>query len=161
MTPEKLAEFDGSDPAKPVLLAINGTIYDVSSGRRIYGDGGSYNHFAGVDASRAYVTGCFAEDRTPDMRGVEEMFIPVDNPEIDSHWTPQELEEMRKQEIEQAKEKAHKALKHWVDFFDKHEKYIKVGYVQREPGWLEKLEKRELCTAAQKSRPKRKIPKKA
>jgi hypothetical protein len=160
LTPEELAAYDGTDESKPVYLAINGTIYDVSNGRHIYGPGGSYSFFSGCDAARAYVTGCFADDRTPDMRGVEEMFLPLDDPETDAHWTPEQLAELRVQELEQAKAKVHSGLKHWVDFFANSKKYHKVGYVKREKDWLEKLPKRELCASAQKSRPKkRKIPK--
>ena len=82
-TDADLKAYDGTDPTKPILLAINGTIYDVSNGRKHYGPGGSYHLFAGADASRGFVTGCFDTDRTPDMRGVEEMFLPLDDPEID------------------------------------------------------------------------------
>lgn len=159
MTPEELSAFDGSDPEKPVYLAINGTIYDVSAGRHIYGPGGSYSFFAGADASRAFVTGCFAEDITPDMRGAEVMYLPRDDPETDAQWSAAELEAMRAEELETAKEKTYKALKHWVDFFAKSQKYSKVGYVQREEGWLEKQPVRELCAPAEKGRSKRKVPK--
>lgn len=41
-TPLQLAMFDGS-PDRPVYLAIDGIVYDVSANRRIYGKGGSYN----------------------------------------------------------------------------------------------------------------------
>jgi predicted heme/steroid binding protein len=82
-TDADLKAYDGTDPTKPILLAINGTIYDVSNGRKHYGPEGSYHLFAGADASRGFVTGCFDTDRTPDMRGVEEMFLPLDDPEID------------------------------------------------------------------------------
>jgi len=82
-TDADLKAYDGTDPTKPILLAINGTIYDVSNGRKHYGPGGSYHLFAGADASRGFVTACFDTDRTPDMRGVEEMFLPLDDPEID------------------------------------------------------------------------------
>lgn len=34
--------------------------------------GGSYNHFAGRDASRAFVTGCFSSGLTHDVRGLDE-----------------------------------------------------------------------------------------
>jgi len=158
-TPEELSAYDGQDPDKPIYLAINGTVYDVSNGRQIYGPGGSYSFFAGTDASRAYVTGCFADDITPDMRGVEVMYLPVDDPERDAHWTPTELERMKVEELETAKKKAHEALEHWVKFFANSQKYKRVGYVKREEGWLEKLPRRELCAAAQRGRPKRKIPK--
>jgi hypothetical protein len=33
--------------------------------------------------------------------------------------------------------------------------YFYVGKIKREPGWLEKLPKRELCAAAKEGRPKR------
>lgn len=150
--------YDGTDESKPIYLAINGTIYDVTVGRRIYGPGGSYNVFAGVDASRGYVTGCFGEDRTPDMRGVREMFLPLDDPETDKHWSPAELKELKKRELEDAKKKTYEALKHWVDFFAKSKKYHFVGYVKRPKGWLQKEPKRKLCDVAQQGRTKRHIP---
>lgn len=34
--------------------------------------GGSYNHFAGKDAARAFVTGCFKSHSTYDLRGLSE-----------------------------------------------------------------------------------------
>lgn len=91
-----LKQYAGQDPKKPLLVAINGTIYDVSAGKRHYGPGGSYSVFAGADASRAFVTGCFKEDRIPDMRGVEEMYLPLDDPEVDALYSE---EEMRVQKI--------------------------------------------------------------
>lgn len=139
-------------------MAINGTIYDVSVGRRIYGPGGSYNNFAGCDAARGFVTGCFADDRTADMRGVEVMYLPVDDPEIDSYWSEDELKEIKAQELRDAKKQIHDALKHWVDFFARSKKYHRVGYVKREPNWLEKEEIKPLCAPAQNGRVKRKPP---
>lgn len=159
MTPEELSAYDGTDPSKPVYLAINGTIYDVSARREVYGPGGSYGFFSGRDASRAFVTGCFQEDLTPDMRGAEELYLPVDNPEVDSYWTPEELAEIRAAELEAARKQAWDALHHWVSFFAKSPKYKRVGYVAREDGWLDKQPRRELCPRAQKGRPKRKAPK--
>lgn len=158
MTPEELAEFDGTVETKPLYLAINGTIYDVSNGRRIYGPGGSYHVFAGCDAARAYVTGCFQEDRTADMRGVEDMFLPIDDPEVDAHWTAAQMEELKKQELEQALQRAHDALAYWTNFFAKSKKYHMVGYVKRDPDWLEKAPRRELCAPAQNGRKKRTVP---
>lgn len=58
-------------------MAVNGTVYDVSAAPSTYGPGGPYHIFAGRDATRAFVTGCFQQDLTPDIRGVEEMFMPV------------------------------------------------------------------------------------
>lgn len=159
MTPDELSAYDGRDPEKPIYLAINSTIYDVSKGRHIYGPGGSYNWFAGTDASRGFVTGCFADDRTPDMRGVEQMYLPLDDPEVDAHWTTAEMEKLKAEEMENAKKRVHSALEHWVKFFGKSKKYTFVGYVKREDGWLEKLAPSELCAPAQKGRSKRRIPK--
>ncbi|KZT60236.1 cytochrome b5, partial [Calocera cornea HHB12733] len=66
----ELARYDGSDPALPIYLGLDGLVFDVSASRRIYGPGGSYSHFAGVDAARAFSTGCFALHRTHDLRGL-------------------------------------------------------------------------------------------
>ena len=110
MTLKELAQYDGKDETKPIYLSINGTIYDVSAGKRIYGPGGSYNVFAGVDASRGFVTGCFLEDRNGDMRGVEQMYLPIDNPEIDNQWPPEILKKMKEEELVEAKKRAHEAL---------------------------------------------------
>ncbi|PSS06864.1 hypothetical protein PHLCEN_2v3522 [Hermanssonia centrifuga] len=52
-TVEQLKEFDGSNAEKPVYVAIKGTVFDVTRKRETYGQGGSYNIFAGKDASRA------------------------------------------------------------------------------------------------------------
>ncbi|KAF2466423.1 uncharacterized protein BDR25DRAFT_336568 [Lindgomyces ingoldianus] len=80
LTDDQLLAYDGTDPKKPIYLALNGTIYDVSASPQTYGPGGSYHFFAGRDAARAFLTGCFQEDLTPDLRGVEQMYMPVDAP---------------------------------------------------------------------------------
>ncbi|KDQ64992.1 hypothetical protein JAAARDRAFT_28655 [Jaapia argillacea MUCL 33604] len=67
-----LATFDGTDPDKPIYLAIDGDVYDVSSNPRTYGPGGSYHLMAGVDAARSFGTGCFKTHRTHDLRGLTE-----------------------------------------------------------------------------------------
>lgn len=59
------------------------------------------------------MTNCFDVDITPDMRGVEEMFIPLDDPEVDSLYTSGELKNLKAQERKLAKIEVHKALKHW------------------------------------------------
>ena len=92
------------------------------------------------------------------MRGAEEMFLPIDDPEVDRHWTAEQLRELRKKERAEAKQKVHDALKHWVDFFANSKKYHKVGYVVMEEGWKKKTPRRKLCDAAQQGRSKRKIP---
>jgi predicted heme/steroid binding protein len=152
-TDADLAAYDGTDPEKPILLAINGTIYDVSNGRRHYGPGGSYHFFAGRDASRAFVTSCFAEDGNPDMRGVEEIFIPLDNPEVDALYTKGQLKALKEQERRNAKKEVDKALRHWVDFFAGSPKYPKIGYVKREKGWETKGPAPTLCKGAVERRP--------
>ncbi|KAI0484253.1 putative heme binding protein [Xylariaceae sp. FL0804] len=164
LTPEELARYDGSDAALPIYLAINGTVYDVSANARTYGPGGSYRFFAGADASRGFVTGCFAEDRTPDMRGVERMYLPLE-PEDDeaareanAHWSAAELDALRAEEAAAATQRVHDALAHWVRFFANNPKYPLVGYVRRDPGWLDGAPVRELCKSAAKGRRPRKVP---
>ncbi|KAL1895268.1 hypothetical protein Sste5346_005415 [Sporothrix stenoceras] len=155
-TLEELAGYDGSLPDRPVYLSIDGNVFDVSAGRHIYGPGGSYHYFAGVDASRGFVTGCFADDRTGDLRGVEDMFLPLDNPEVDSHWTPAELAAKKAQERKDALKRVHDAVQHWVDFFTKSTKYHYVGKLKREPGW--EGEVKPLCKPAQEGRAYREVP---
>lgn len=53
ITLEELKAYDGSDPNKPLLMAIKGQVYDVSMGRLFYGPGGPYAFFAGKETSRA------------------------------------------------------------------------------------------------------------
>jgi predicted heme/steroid binding protein len=171
LTDAELTAYDGSDPTKPIYLAINGTIYDVSSSPTTYGPGGSYHFFAGRDAARAFLTGCFAEDAVPDLRGVEQMFIPVD-PETKENATPEviekaksrpklssgELKNRNAQELRDARRQARDGLEGWHALFrgDKGKPYFKVGTVKREEGWLEKMPERTLCAQAQKGRPARK-----
>jgi len=42
-TPRELARYDGSSADRPVYVAVDGEVYDVSANRRVYGKGGSYN----------------------------------------------------------------------------------------------------------------------
>ncbi|KAF2485950.1 hypothetical protein BDY17DRAFT_290591 [Neohortaea acidophila] len=78
LTEAALREYDGTDPTKPIYLALGGTIYDVSVSPDFYGPGGHYHHFVGKDASRAWVTECWddAEQLTWRMDGVEDMYMP-------------------------------------------------------------------------------------
>jgi len=71
-----------------VTLMSSGDVYDVSSNRRIYGPGGGYEFFAGRDAARAFVTGCFKEDLTHDIRGLDPSQLAVTTPEITSNSSP-------------------------------------------------------------------------
>eukprot|EP00042_Codosiga_hollandica_P027337 m.135490 g.135490 ORF g.135490 m.135490 type:complete len:242 (-) comp52454_c0_seq1:512-1237(-) len=61
LTAEELRNFDGSDAATPVYVAILGDVFDVSTKRSTYGPGGSYSFFAGKDASAAFATGKFKD----------------------------------------------------------------------------------------------------
>lgn len=50
---EQLAEYTGDDPAKPVYLALDGYVYDVSPGRAdFYDPGESYHYLTGKDSSQ-------------------------------------------------------------------------------------------------------------
>uniref|UniRef100_A0A0E0BCE1 Cytochrome b5 heme-binding domain-containing protein n=1 Tax=Oryza glumipatula TaxID=40148 RepID=A0A0E0BCE1_9ORYZ len=71
ITAEELLQYDGSDPEKPLLMAIKGQIYDVSQSRLFYGPGGPYALFAGKDASRALAKMSFEpQDLTDDISGL-------------------------------------------------------------------------------------------
>lgn len=89
LTEAELRAYDGSDTSKPIYLAIDGTIFDVSVAPAFYGPGGHYNHFAGRDATRAWVTECWdTEDQlTWRMDGIEEMFMPKYLDELISSYT--------------------------------------------------------------------------
>uniref|UniRef100_A0ACD5U561 Uncharacterized protein n=1 Tax=Avena sativa TaxID=4498 RepID=A0ACD5U561_AVESA len=71
ITADELRQYDGSDPEKPLLMAIKGQIYDISQSRMFYGPGGPYALFAGKDASRALAKMSFEpEDLTGDISGL-------------------------------------------------------------------------------------------
>ncbi|CAA3032372.1 probable steroid-binding protein 3 [Olea europaea var. sylvestris] len=53
LTLQQLKQYDGSDPSKPIYIAVKGRIFDMTSGKSFYGPGGPYGMFAGKDASRA------------------------------------------------------------------------------------------------------------
>ncbi|KAK7208441.1 hypothetical protein BZA70DRAFT_273736 [Myxozyma melibiosi] len=81
-TDSELALYNGKTPGLPIYLAINSSVFDVSEGRTSYGPGGPYHIFAGRDATRAFVTGCFTSDLTHDLRGIDEEKIKTDV----AHW---------------------------------------------------------------------------
>ncbi len=69
----ELAQYDGSNPAKPLLLAIRGQVYDVGRGRDFYGPGGPYGMFAGKDCTRALAKVAFDPELfTGDMEGLDQ-----------------------------------------------------------------------------------------
>ena len=53
LTPQQLSQYNGSDPSKPIYVALKSRIFDVSTGKSFYGPGAPYAMFAGKDASRA------------------------------------------------------------------------------------------------------------
>ncbi|KAK3147392.1 hypothetical protein QOZ80_3BG0281810 [Eleusine coracana subsp. coracana] len=71
VTLEQLRAYDGKDPAKQILIAIRGQVYDVSRGRLFYGPQGPYSLFAGRDATRALALMSFdPNDLTGDLEGL-------------------------------------------------------------------------------------------
>lgn len=96
LTEEALKQYDGSVTERPIYLAINGTIFDVSTSPAFYGPGGHYrksaspwnvrnpilicppDHFTGKDASRAWISECWDTEAqlTWRMDGLEAMFMP-------------------------------------------------------------------------------------
>lgn len=47
-----LQQYDGTNPNKPILIGLNGYVYDVSTGKDYYKEGGSYHFLAGKDSSK-------------------------------------------------------------------------------------------------------------
>lgn len=146
--------YNGTDPSLPIYLAVNGSIFDVSANPAIYGPGGSYNFFAGRDATRAFVTGCFKDDLTPDLIGVEEMFLPVEDAE-DEGLTSAQRKTRHEKELRLAREKIAKTVARWEGFFRNHKRYFQVGMVVDDGTVDPKKGRRVLCESAQAQRPKR------
>lgn len=51
LTVDQLSEFNGTDPEKPIYIAMDGLIYDVSVGKKYYQPDGAYHYIAGKDAT--------------------------------------------------------------------------------------------------------------
>ena len=51
-TEEELKPYDGTDEDGPILMGVNGEVYNVWKGRHFYGPGCEYSIFAGRDATR-------------------------------------------------------------------------------------------------------------
>lgn len=87
----ELRQFDGKQADGRVLVAVNGSVYDVTKGKRFYGPGGPYAAFGGTDASRGLATFSVTSN---------------DKDEFDdlSDLTPMEMESVREWEM-QFKEK--------------------------------------------------------
>lgn len=76
LSEEELRRHDGSDPALPIYLAVDGDVFDVTAGGP-YQKGGSYSFFTGRDGARAFATGCFKTHITHDLRGLTPAQIKV------------------------------------------------------------------------------------
>ncbi|KAJ6567286.1 hypothetical protein DFH09DRAFT_1314402 [Mycena vulgaris] len=96
-----LREYNG-ETGRPTYLAIDGDVYDVSKGKA-YQPGGSYHFMAGIDAARAFGTGCFQTHKTHDLRGLSD------------------------------KEYDARGVQHWKQFFANHKDYPQVGKVSHPP----------------------------
>ncbi|KAI9818595.1 MAG: hypothetical protein M1832_004368 [Thelocarpon impressellum] len=144
LSPEELAQYNGSAPDLPIYLAVNGTAYDVSAGRETYyGPGGSYAFFAGRDGARAFVTGCFAAEHVvPDLAGAEDVFLP------------QQPGAVSREDRRAALEQVRKSVQNWQSFFRKSEKYFEVGRVVYPPDWKDRGEEVGLCEQASRARPR-------
>lgn len=55
-TVKELKEYDGNQTDGRILMAVNGSVYDVTNGKKFYGPGGPYSAFGGRDASRGLAT---------------------------------------------------------------------------------------------------------
>jgi len=157
LTDDELLLYNGEDKTKPIYVGFNGSIYDVSAAPQTYGPGGSYHFFAGRDAVRAYITGCFAEDLSPDLRGVEEMYVPREDPEEDAKLTKGELKIRRERDWRMARKKVNEGVEGWAKVFkgETGRPYFWAGNIKREDDWLEKMPKKELCDQARDGRPTR------
>lgn len=77
-TLKQLAHFDGTkddggDDDKPVYLALNGIVFDVSDGRNFYGPGGPYELFAGHECGIALAKMSFDTEFLDDFAGVKDL----------------------------------------------------------------------------------------
>ncbi len=162
LSPHELSLHNGTAPLLPIYLAINSTIFDVSASPHTYGPGGSYHVFAGRDATRAFVTGCFQTDLTGDLRGVERMYLPVEDVdeggETGKGLSSGERKIRTEQEKREARKKSRKEVEKWVRFYGDSEKYFEVGRLVGPEGEGEGAytgEAPNLCDSAENARPKR------
>ncbi|PIK58120.1 hypothetical protein BSL78_04976 [Apostichopus japonicus] len=72
-TTDEIAEYDGSDPDKPIYMAVKGLVFDVTDGKEFYGKGKGYNVLVGRDATRAVALWSLEKkDLTHDVTGLTE-----------------------------------------------------------------------------------------
>lgn len=138
-------------------------MFDVSASPHTYGPGGAYSFFSGKDAARAFASGCFKEDLTWDLRGLEEMFITGKDKEDDDKEMAEierlerdggmesRVRYLRKRRDSRRKEawkQVVKAVDYWDKFFRNHDKYFYVGKVVHPDLTGEPV--RKLCNANKK-----------
>lgn len=155
----QLKAFDGTDPSRPIYVALNGTIYDVTAGARFYGPGGTYHVLAGKDASRSFVTGCF-EDDNGDLRGAEWTFVPQDVPggptsvaDVSGRSLSAAQKIYRDAELRKARKQVQAVLEGWRRVFSGQtgKDYFEVGKL-RPVDWQSRSVPK-LCQKAQEKRP--------
>ncbi|OWZ73308.1 hypothetical protein AYX14_01202 [Cryptococcus neoformans] len=73
ITPSELAKHDGSDPSRPIYVAIKGRVFDVSTRSEMYAPGKGYNVFAGKDGSKGLgMSSLDAKDAVADYSSLNE-----------------------------------------------------------------------------------------
>jgi predicted heme/steroid binding protein len=155
LTEPELSLYNGTDPKLPIYVGLNGQIYDVSAANQTYGPGGSYSFFAGRDAARSFLTGCFKDDLTGDLRGVEEMFMPLDSDQPAEGEKRGAWKIRREQDKRDALRQVKEGIEQWAKVLrgDTGRPYFWVGTIMREEGWPSGLPMPTLCEPAQEARP--------
>ena len=108
------------------------------------------------------MTGCFQEDITSDLRGVEDMFVPkdLDTEPVTAPGAAESVKKKAKKEWKLRRERAKRlgkqkvdaTVRKWRGTFENSEKYFKIGRVKSaDEGELGPV--RKLCEYAEKQRP--------
>lgn len=78
---EELSSMNGAGGEGDVWLSVLGKVYDVTEGRRFYGEGGSYSVFGAKDNTANFATGKF-DDPEVDFANLSEKHLSGLR-----HWT--------------------------------------------------------------------------
>lgn len=103
------------------------------------------------------MTGCFKEDLTPDLVGVEQMFMPIEDVE-EEVLSSGERKVRREKETRLARAQVNGAVSRWESFFRNHKKYFQVGQIVDYDSYKNddpRFGKRVLCESAEGQRTKR------